>query len=335
MIEVVSIDKMDVQQWQALQQQSGVASWWQSDQAYAVLRVCPGWRPWGRAVVRDGQLRGVMMGFVTGSRYRLLRRWTCRTIINAGPLLAEDITDDELEALLRGVTAGTRSVYVETRNFADYSRWHSVFEVCGWQYQPHYDVTMDCSSCWWERIREPKQRKIRQSLEAGVTYREAQTQEEFCSWYALLERLYRHKVHRPLLSRETLMQAWRSGVTLLLVEAPSDSPKPTSGSSKPTSGSSLKGREIVGGVMIPHNEHQAYEWYICGPTMVTYAMMDWCSQHAIAHLDLMGAGEPGVPYGVRDFKLQMGGDLHEWGRWVYVAKPWIYRLGKWVIKRSH
>jgi lipid II:glycine glycyltransferase (peptidoglycan interpeptide bridge formation enzyme) len=43
---------------------------------------------------------------------------------------------------------------------------------------------------------------------------------------------------------------------------------------------------------------------------------------------MMGAGEPGVPYGVRDFKAEFGGTMVEYGRFLHVAKPLLYRIGE-------
>lgn len=84
---------------------------------------------------------------------------------------------------------------------------------------------------------------------------------------------------------------------------------------------------------VEDDRSKAYEWYICGQVMSTWAAIDWCRQHGIQCFDTMGAGKPGVPYGVRDFKLQMGGELKEFGRYRCVLKPWLYRLGEWVMKR--
>ena len=46
----------------------------------------------------------------------------------------------------------------------------------------------------------------------------------------------------------------------------------------------------------------------------------------------MGAGEPGVPYGVRDFKSEFGGKLVEHGRFLCVKKPLLYKIGVLGVK---
>ena len=81
-----------------------------------------------------------------------------------------------------------------------------------------------------------------------------------------------------------------------------------------------------------------YEWYICGndidyreqypSVMATWAAMNYAAEHCIARFDVMGAGVPNVPYGVRDFKADFGGNLVEQGRFIHIAKPIWYRIGE-------
>lgn len=66
--------------------------------------------------------------------------------------------------------------------------------------------------------------------------------------------------------------------------------------------------------------------------MATYAGIQLAKQSGCKRYDMMGAGEPGVPYGVRDFKAEFGGKLVEHGRFLCVCKPMLYRIGKWGVK---
>lgn len=273
-------------------------------------------QPFGAGILRDEQLVGLVLGYITYSRNALLRYFSARAIINGGPLLAVDITDDELTQLLRSIEDQQSPIYIETRNFRDYVPWRETFERVGWNYCPHYDVWADVDNQWKERMHESKVRKVRNTLpdcEIVELVYAPEHEAAFDTWYAKLNELYHTKVHRPLLSRETLLEGWQSGMTLLLVKQKSSA-------------------AIFGGVLLPYDEQWAYEYYICGPTIVTYAMLQWCEERGICHLDMMGAGEPDVPYGVRDFKLQMGGNLHEFGRFLYVRSTFRYYMGKWVMK---
>ena len=49
-------------------------------------------------------------------------------------------------------------------------------------------------------------------------------------------------------------------------------------------------------------------------------------------VDFMGAGKPNEDYGVRDFKLQFGGELVEHGRYNNIFNPSLYKIGVLGIK---
>ncbi|MCQ2348785.1 MAG: hypothetical protein MJZ65_06360 [Paludibacteraceae bacterium] len=199
-------------------------------------------------------------------------------------------------------------VYAEVRCFDDYSVFRQILEQAGWVYQPHYDVLIYPM----QNIPEAKMRQINAAIRNGYSWHEAQNEDEVKAFYKCLKHLYRTKVRRPLPKESFFLNAWQQGVKVLV---------------------SVDGNgDVVGGVLMPVMGNKAYEWYICGQVMSTWAMIDYGRQHAIEVIDMMGAGEPDVPYGVRDFKLQMGGELHEWGRYVYVMRPWVYQLGKWIIQ---
>ena len=90
------------------------------------------------------------------------------------------------------------------------------------------------------------------------------------------------------------------------------------------------------------NEGTVYEWFECGlnadykeqypSVMATWAGMQYANGHGCARYDMMGAGVPGVPYGVRDFKSEFGGDMVEHGRFLCVCKPLLYKLGVLGVK---
>ena len=169
------------------------------------------------------------------------------------------------------------------------------------------------------RIHESKLRQIRKAEAEGVEITEAQTSAEVTDFYRLLSDLYRTKVRTPLFPLEFFAKfvEQRRGVLLL--------------ARKPSAQHSGQ-YDLIGGMLCPRIEGKVlYEWYVVGPAVVTWAAMDYANRHGIPLFDLMGAGEPDVPYGVRDFKLQFGGELREYGRFLNIRKRLLYGLGKWVM----
>ena len=88
----------------------------------------------------------------------------------------------------------------------------------------------------------------------------------------------------------------------------------------------FKEDRIIGGIVCPVQDRNVmYEWYVCGldkdyprnhpSVMVTWHALLYASQHDIRTFDFMGLGKPGIPYGVRDFKLRFGGEVTNYGRY--------------------
>jgi lipid II:glycine glycyltransferase (peptidoglycan interpeptide bridge formation enzyme) len=170
---------------------------------------------------------------------------------------------------------------------------------------------------------EQRQRQIKKALKNGVVIAEPQSDQEVRDWYQILRQLYRQKVRTPLWSEAFFLQFYRNGVgKYLLVK--------------------YEGK-VIGGMMCPIFAGQAiYEWYVCGldetyreqypSVMATYAAIEYAKQNGISLFDFMGAGVPDKPYGVRDFKMEFGGEVVEYGRYLYIRKPLMYKIGKWGVK---
>ena len=212
------------------------------------------------------------------------------------------------------------AIYIEMRNFNDYSRWKDRFEVCGFAYQPHLNFHLDCSeeAVIQRNMHESRRRQVRKGLASGAVIEEAKTEQEVRDFYRILEQLYRRKVKTPLFGLEFFLAFFRQGRgKYLLVK--------------------YEGK-VIGGMMCPILEGRTiYEWYVCGldepyreqhpSVLATYAAMQYAVEHGLPRFDFMGAGKPEDDYGVRAFKAQMGGQLVEHGRFLLIAKPLLYRIG--------
>jgi hypothetical protein len=292
-------------------------------------------------------LRGVCCGYVTIEKNPLKQYFTRRAIIIGGPVLADDCSTEEAYTLMQAVrrhlmtdTPSAQSpIYIETRNFNDYSKWRNAFEcsgdhlgrrpllpfrwkdALGFSYQPHLNFHFDCTDkdAIWTRLSETRRRQINKSVKSGTTIEEARTEVEITEWYAILSDLYRRRVKTPLFPLSFFLEFFRQkrGVYLLVKH---------------------EGR-VIGGMMCPiHAGKCLYEWFVCGldtaykdqypSVMATWAAMVYAHEHGIPKFDIMGAGVPGVPYGVRDFKAEFGGTMVEYGRFLHVAKPLLYRIGE-------
>ena len=322
MTRILTYDQIDRQQWSELVRTSETGTWFQSPEAYDFFASLPElMEPFVYGVEESEELRTVCVGYVTKEPNPIKQFFTRRAIIIGGPCLANDCVNEEVKLLLSTLnfqlsTGSNAPIYIETRNFNDYSAWKEAFEAAEFAYKPHLNFHVDPSV---NNLSDNRKRQLKKSY--AITEL-ANSESEIQEWYKVLAELYRTKVKTPLWPIEFFLEAYRQGIAKFqLVKH--------------------EGR-IIGGSMVVADEHTVYEWFECGlnaeykdqypSVMATYAGIQLAHQSGCSRYDMMGAGEPGAPYGVRDFKAEFGGKLVEHGRFLCVCKPILYKIGTIVVK---
>ena len=84
-----------------------------------------------------------------------------------------------------------------------------------------------------------------------------------------------------------------------------------------------------------------YDWY-AGSYQAYYKkypndLIPWKAflggqKNGFKKFDFGGAGKPGIPYGVRDYKKKFGGEFVNYGRFEQVHKPFLFQIGKLGLK---
>ena len=327
MIKLHTYNEIDQQQWNELIKTSLTATWFQTREAYEFYAQVPTeMSPFAVGVEEDGQLVGVAVGYITQEKNLIKQRLTCRSIIIGGPLLDERISNDALTALLVTVKQSAKgAIYIETRNFHDYSKWRNIFEVNGFAYQPHLNFHVDTTTpeIVEQNLGKSRKRDIRTTIRDGVTSVYQPTIEQVRAYYDILLDLYKTKVKTPLFRWEGFEQLYKvKNARFILTE--------------------LDGKIVGGTVCVELPGKALYEWVACGidgvyphiypSTYSTYLGIKYAAEHGFQIFDMMGAGKPDEGYGVRDFKAKFGGELVEYGRCLCVRKPLLYQIGKLGVK---
>jgi predicted N-acyltransferase len=274
--------------------------------------------PFVYGVESAGKLCAVCVGYVTKEPNAIKQFFTRRAIIIGGAVVAKNCAKEDIVILLNCIRRdlGPKTIYIETRNFNEYSVWKEAFEDAGFTYKPHLNFHVDPSL---NNLSDNRKRQLKKS---DATTELAVSESEIQEWYQVLAELYRTKVKTPLWPIEFFLEAYRRNIAkFLLVKH--------------------EGR-IIGGSMVVSDQRTVYEWFECGlnaeckdeypSVMATYAGIQLAHQTGCKRYDMMGAGEPGVPYGVRDFKAEFGGQLVEHGRFLCVTKPLLYKIGTIAVK---
>lgn len=330
-MKILLENNIDRTEWSRLVTASSTGTWFQTPEAYEFYASMPElFKPFAIGVACDPagtqtQLRAVCVGYITVEKSPLKQFLTRRAIIVGGPCIADDCINEEVSLLLSTLrqqlsTGASAPIYIESRNFNDYSRWKNAFVAAGFDYMPHLNFHVDTSSAEVVEANLGKSRKrdIRTSLRDGATIIEQPTLEQVREYYAILEHLYKTRVKTPLFPFSFFEKLWqhKDGRFILVV---------------------LNG-EIIGGTVCVEQEGKClYEWFACGrdgewktifpSTLATYSGIRYAAEHNCPRFDMMGAGKPDEAYGVRDFKAKFGGKEVEHGRFLCITKPLLYRIG--------
>ena len=330
-MRVITYDDINREEWGRLVRESTTGTWFQTPEAYAFFASMPDLFEPFVVAVGEHKLRGVCVGYVTKESSKVKQYFTRRAIILGGPALADDATEKEVEMLMNGVRKHLEveaPIYIETRNFNDYSPWREAFEKAGFAYKKHLNFHVRPAD-FELRLSDNRKRQWHkiEAQNAHLEVRDAKDAEELSAWYRILSELYRRKVKTPLLPEKFFMNAYTSRAAQFLVV--------------------VYDGKVIGGSMLAMDERCVYEWYECGlnssykeqyPSVAaTCAGIRYAQEQGCTRYDMMGAGEPGVPYGVRDFKSEFGGEMVEHGRYLCICKPGLYKLGTLgvrILKRS-
>lgn len=338
-----NIEEIDRASWEDLLREASVKSFFQTPQCYDLYSAMSFMEPFVFAVADEEVLVALMMGYVQKDGGALKSFLSRRAIVNGGPVLRKFIGEVQVDSntvlpmLLSAAVKQLKgkAIYLETRNFDDYSALRPIFERCGFRYQPHLNFHIDTSSVdtMEGNLGKSRKRDIRYTIREGAKAVDlgnlAETESAEASFsklnefYLLLSDLYRTKVRTPLFPFEFFRNLLgREYAKIFLVE--------------------YQGKVIGGTVNVCLEGYAVYEWFACGwdghvknvfpSTLATYSGMKYAAENGFPRFDMMGAGKPGEDYGVRDFKAKFGGTMVEHGRFLHVFNPLLYIAGKFGVR---
>ncbi len=305
----------------------------QSPEMYDLYRATPQYEPYLLSVKdEDSHVLAILLAVLIRDYKGIAGKFTSRVVVQGGPLIRPGLPNarpvvTKLLGKLVSLTAG-KCIFIQFRNSCDLSEFADSFQAHSFLFHPHLNLiipTADPDGTLRE-ISKRKMHQVRQSLHAGARLERATRPEEVSQFYAILKKVYRFKVRKPL-APESLFQGFleasredRPGFILLVKQ----------------------GEKVIGGMVCALTEGRSLtEWYICGldreykkihpSVLVTYGAIKYALDNQIPAFDFLGIGRPGKPYGVRDFKLHFGGDVVNYGRYERINRPVLYFVMKKVL----
>jgi len=326
MIVHSSFSEIDQAQWQELVVQSPTSSFFQTPESYHFFESLSFLKPFIFGVSENNKLVGILSGYIISDGNIITRFLSRRAIVSGGALLDSSISDDALKLML--ITARKslerKAIYLEIRNYNDYSSYKTIFEYAGFSYSPHlnFHVSTPDVETAQKNLNTTKRRHIKVSVKEGAIWTETKDLNDLVNYYKVLEELYRTKVKTPLFPFEFFEKLLQLSFSKLFVVK-------------------HLGKIIGGSFCVVLKNQTIYEWFVCGidgqtknvypSTLATWAVIEYAASNGYSCFDMMGAGKPEEGYGVREFKSKFGGELVENGRFLYISNPFLFKIGEMAV----
>lgn len=302
----------------------------QTPEMYDLYKLTPHHRPFVVAAVsKDSEaLVGIVLADIVYNGPSLFIPLTARSIIIGGPLVAEN--DDKENILEQLVSAYVKRVpryvvYSEIRPVYDIKPYSSVLIHTGFEFEGHYNLTLDLrpgKDQLWLDLHKERRRNIGQAMSKGLQFREIFREEEIRELIGLIQKTY-HRKRVPLADIRLFQHARTSlGKECAFFSAYYD------------------GKMIAGQVRLCYKD-LVYAWFAGSDEeyfklrpndFLMWNVICWAFDNGYESFDFGGGGEPGIPYGVRDYKLKYGCRMDDFGRYKYLHRVVLYRLGKFGVK---
>ena len=169
---ITCINDIDYNQWVSLVFNSPTSSYFQSKACYDFYASLSFMEPFVYAVKEKDILKGVIVGYLQKENNTIKHYFTRRAIIPGGILLSDDISKQALESLLTHCKNALlkKAIYIECRNYTDFSKYKSVFIQSGFDYLPHLNFYVDCTdvNVMNKNMSASKLRQIKKSIKSGA-----------------------------------------------------------------------------------------------------------------------------------------------------------------------
>ena len=273
------------------------------------------------AFLFDGdEIVGVMLGIVQSFAKGLARR----AIISSGPLVVNN--DPQLIQMFLQeyeTYAQNNTIYSEIRNGFDTSIANEVYLSAGYEFAEHLNILIDLSKSeeeLWQEVHSKRRNEIRRASREGTSFSQVSDEKSLSECYEILQAVY-DRANLPLPRKRLFLSALRCSTAdcglRIFVAQYND--------------------KIVGTMIALAFKNVLFDWYAGSyrefynkypNDLIPWEVFLWGRENGYHFFDFGGAGKPGVPYGVRDYKKKFGGEFVNFGRYKRIHQPVRMRLAE-------
>jgi len=191
----------------------------------------------------------------------------------------------------------------------------------GYHYEEHLDILINLNKPIaeiWKELHPTRRKQIERGYRRGVQFISDPDNSFLAKCYDLIVATYQ-RIKLPLPNKDFIKNAlnlFPKNIDFFVLE--------------------FQGN-IIGCRFVLLYKKMIYDWYAGSDIkfldkypndILPWEVMKWGAKNGYEIFDFGGAGKPGVPYGVRDFKLKFGGELVNPGRFEKIHKPVKMRIAK-------
>lgn len=321
---IVSAELMDRQSWQSYVDKHEDGTVFHTPYIYEVYNATPNFQSYALFCLNSGgKIEAMLAGFLQTVKPGILSSISTRSVMLQGPIHNGIESLKQLLDYYKKWISG-KAVYTEIRNHFVDVEYSKCLQDSNFKWEGHYNIIREIphsTDQLWKEIGRKRKDGINKAKRFNFIVSEDNSQSTINDFYEMLTKNY-SQLHLPIPKRvffENCLTKDTSGYCKLFKLEDSDTTKIVL--------LAFLHNGLLHAVYIGDNKEQ--EFISKRPVDFFYfEVMRWCVENGVKFFDWLGAGKPNVSYGVRDFKLQYGGELVDYGRFNLVHSPLKYKIAE-------
>lgn len=299
----------------------------QTPYMYEVYRESKNYKPLLLFIEDSGGICGILLAVVQNFGGKIAGSLASRSLIIGGPLVRNN--DKLLLKKLLGqysLAIKEKAIYTEVRNSFNTNKQNQTFSKMDFHYEDHLDIHIDLQKDLdelWNELHKTRRKQIKRGQLRGAKVSEVVdygNELEIIDCYKILTEVYK-RVNLPL----PPIEFFRSAINSL---EPKGFLKIFTAKYE---------NEIIGCRWVLCYNDIIYDWYAGSlqnhydkypNDILPWEIVKWGNENNYRIFDFGGAGKPGIPYGVRDYKLKFGGRIVNFGRYQKIHQPIAFKFAK-------
>tara|TARA_X000000368_G_scaffold400892_1_gene373205 strand:- start:1729 stop:2727 length:999 start_codon:yes stop_codon:yes gene_type:complete len=317
---------IDFTKWKKFSENHPNFSIFQSVNIYKAYKKTKYYDPITISVLHNNEIVGCVLAVIKFEPYGKFTHLTKRSIIIGGPLVKDD-NIQILEFLLKNynIYINKKAIYTQIRNLNYLNNFNEIFLKYGFKYEDHLNIHVDLTKDYdslYSDLNVKRRNEIKRAKREGVKFEIRSDYESLLKSYNILSEVY-ERAKLPLadfsLFNEIKIQSDKNiGLKV---------------------GIATFENKIIGCMIFLFYKNTIYDYYAGSYSkyynkfpnqLIPWEIFNWAKQEGFKIFDFGGAGKPGIPYGVRDYKKKFGGSLINLGRYIRVHRKLLYITIKYI-----